>query len=157
MRMLPLKLALALTAPVIAFPITESSEINSQCSQIQIPVTVFEPRSILNITIEDDWDAASLTFNLTSRNFGTSDNPLPIAGEMDFAAESNYTVGATLCGTGSTLLVTTHGIIESKSFVFNIFYQVTLWTLLIMMKILSAKSSQLVSIQFCECCCGGRI
>jgi hypothetical protein len=28
--------------------------------------------------------------------------------------ENNFTVGATLCGTGETILVLTHGIIESK-------------------------------------------
>lgn len=114
--MLLLTLVLALTAPTTAFKTPEFSEISSQCSQIQIPVTIFEKRSILDIIIKDDWDAASLTFDLTARNFGTSDNPLPITGETGFAVESNYTVGATLCGTGGTILVTTHGIIESKSY-----------------------------------------
>lgn len=107
-------LALALAAPITALPTLNFSEIHSQCSQLKIPVSVFEERSILNITIQDDWNVASLTFNLTARDFGTSGNPLPIAGETAFAAESNYTVGATLCGTGGTMLVTTHGIIESK-------------------------------------------
>lgn len=107
-------LALALAAPITGLPTLDFSEIHSQCSQLTIPVSVFEEKSILNITIKDDWNAASLTFNLTARDFGTSGNPLPIAGETAFAAESNYTVGATLCGAGGTMLVTTHGIIESK-------------------------------------------
>ncbi|POS81096.1 hypothetical protein DHEL01_v200512 [Diaporthe helianthi] len=116
MRMLLLTLTLALTAPIVAFTIPDLNKNDSQCSQIQIPVTIFERRSILNMTVKDNWDAASLTFNLTARNFGTPDNPLPIAGETSSAAESNYTIGATLCGTGRTMIVTTHGIIESKSY-----------------------------------------
>lgn len=112
-----LKLALALAASATAFTTSELSQQDYQCSQIQIPVTVAEKRSILNITIDDDWDAASLTFSLTARDFGKPDDPLPITGETEFPVESNYTVGATLCGTGDTMLVTTHGIIESKSYV----------------------------------------
>lgn len=112
-----LKLALALAAPVTAFTISEIGQTDYKCSQIQIPVTVAEKRSILNITIDDDWDAASLTFSLTARDFGKPDDPLPITGETEYPVWGNYTVGATLCGTGDTILVTTHGIIESKSYV----------------------------------------
>ncbi|KAI3400780.1 hypothetical protein diail_1989 [Diaporthe ilicicola] len=107
-------LVLALAATINALPTSEISERNSQCSQIQIPVTVSERRSVLDIIIEDDWDAASLTFNLTSRSFNTPDNPLPIVGETASSVASNYIIGASLCGTGGTVLVTTHGIIESK-------------------------------------------
>ncbi|KAL1856837.1 hypothetical protein Daus18300_010600 [Diaporthe australafricana] len=107
-------LALALAGSITAFPTSELSERDNQCTQIDIPVTVLEKRSILNITIKDDWDAAALTFNLTARDFGKPDDPLPIVGETASAVGSNYTVGATLCGTGGTILVTTHGIIESK-------------------------------------------
>lgn len=109
-------LTLALVASITAFPNSELSERDNQCSHIEIPVTVAEKRSILNITIKDNWDAASLTFSLTARDFGKPDDPLPITGETDLPVWSNYTVGATLCGTGATVLVTTHGIIESKSY-----------------------------------------
>ncbi|KAF3765770.1 alpha/beta-hydrolase [Cryphonectria parasitica EP155] len=108
-------LALALAASITALPTSEiRATEDNQCSNIQIPVTVSEKRSILNITIQDDWDAAALTFNLTARDFGTPDDPLPIVGETSSAVGGNYTVAATLCGTGSTMLVVTHGIIESK-------------------------------------------
>lgn len=115
-----LQLALALAAPITAFTASELSQKDYKCSQIQIPVTVAEKRSILNITIDDDWDAASLTFSLTARDFGKPDDPLPITGETEFPVWGNYTVGANLCGTGDTILVTTHGIIESKSCVSNL-------------------------------------
>lgn len=116
-RMQILSLALALVGSINAFTTSALGERDSQCSQIQIPVTVAEKRSLLNITIENDWDAASLTFSLTARDFGKPDDPLPITGESEFPVWSNYTIGATLCGTGDTVLVTTHGIIESKSYV----------------------------------------
>lgn len=90
---------------------------HDSCRDLQIPVTVSEKRFIINATIQDDWDATSLTFNLTRRDSGTADDPLPIAGETASAVESSYTIGATLCGTGSSLLVLTHGIIESKLYV----------------------------------------
>lgn len=114
-KMQILTLTLALVASITASTTSELSRIDNQCSQFQIPVTVVEKRSILNITIKDDWDVASLTFSLTARDFGEPNNPLPITGETELPVRSNYTVGATLCGTGATILVTTHGIIESKS------------------------------------------
>lgn len=86
----------------------------SVCSDVQIPVTVSEKRFILNTTVENDWDAVSFIFNLTSRSLATPFDPLPIAGQTDSAVESNYSIGATLCGTGGTMLILTHGIIESK-------------------------------------------
>lgn len=113
-RMQILTLTLALAASATVLTASESRGKGSQCSPIQIPVTVSEKRYILNTSIKDDWDAASLTFNLTARDFSKPDDPLPIAGETAFSVGSNYTVGATLCGTGGTILVTTHGIIESK-------------------------------------------
>lgn len=77
-------------------------------------MTVSEKRYILDTTVEDDWDAVSLTFNLTARNFGQPENPVPITGQTESPVTSNYSVGATICGTGTTLLVLTHGILESK-------------------------------------------
>lgn len=84
------------------------------CSDVEIPVTVSEKRFILNTTVEDNWDAVSLTFNLTSRVFNTPDDPLPISNQTESPVESNYTIGATLCGNGGTMLILTHGILESK-------------------------------------------
>jgi pimeloyl-ACP methyl ester carboxylesterase len=119
MLALTLALAVALAAPINAFPASGFTKRDSQCSEIKIPVTISEKRSILDITINDNWDAAALTFNLTARDFGQPDNPLPIASQTASAVESNYTLGATLCGTGATMLVTTHGIIESKLYNFK--------------------------------------
>lgn len=65
-------------------------------------------------TVNDDWDAASLTFNLTRRDSGFPEDPLPIAGMTSGPVNSTYMIGATLCGTGGPTLVLTHGIIESK-------------------------------------------
>lgn len=115
-----LTLTLALVGSITAFTNSALNQSDSQCSQIEIPVAVAEKRSILNITIKDDWDAASLTFSLTARDFGQPDDPLPITGKTELPVWSNYTVGATLCGTGATVLVTTHGIIESKLYVAEI-------------------------------------
>lgn len=84
------------------------------CREIEIPITVSTPRFIINATIEDNWDAAALTLNLTRRDSGMSADPLPIAGATSTVEESTYTIGATLCGTGGPMLVLTHGIIESK-------------------------------------------
>lgn len=97
-----------------ALPSTFSNTRRDSCRDVQIPVTVSERRFIINATVEDNWDAASLTLNLTRRDSGTYDDPLPIAGETASAVESTYTIGATLCGTGGPTLVLTHGIIESK-------------------------------------------
>ncbi|ROW06788.1 hypothetical protein VMCG_04107 [Cytospora schulzeri] len=100
-------LASALPGPVL-------TRRHGTCRDLQIPVTVSEKRFIINATIEDNWDATSLTINLTRRDSGTPDDPLPIAGETDSAVESTYSVGATVCGTGGPMIVLTHGIIESK-------------------------------------------
>lgn len=84
------------------------------CQEVEIPITVAAPRFIINATIEDNWDAAALTFNLTRRDSGMSSDPLPVAGVTSTSEESTYTIGATLCGNGGSMLVLTHGIIESK-------------------------------------------
>lgn len=141
-----LTLAMALAVPITAFPTPGLSGRDTQCSQIRIPVSVTEKRSILNTTIKDDWDAASLTFSLTARDFGNPDDPLPITGETEFPVRSNYTVGATLCGTGGTVLVTTHGIIESKSCVFK-FIEVDVSGILMTNQVFPARLLELISIQ----------
>lgn len=155
-RMQLLSLVLALVGSINAFPTSNLGERDGQCSQIQIPVTVAEKRSILNITIKDDWDAASLTFSLTARDFGKPDDPLPITGESEFPVWSNYTVGATLCGTGGTILVTTHGIVESKSCVFK-FIDADSLAILTMDQVFPTKFLKLVSIQLRRCCSGSRV
>jgi len=90
---------------------------NSVCKEVQIPVTVAAPRYIINTKIENDWDAVTFAFNLTRRNAGKPAAPLPIGGMTPEPVLSTFTIGASLCGTGSTVLVLTHGIIESKLYV----------------------------------------
>ncbi|KAL7931778.1 Alpha/Beta hydrolase protein [Trichoderma chlorosporum] len=87
---------------------------SANCRDIQIPIAVSTPRFIVTASIEDDWDAVGLTFNLTSRDSTKPDDPLPINGQTAGAVNNTYTVGATLCGSGGPTLVLTHGIIESK-------------------------------------------
>lgn len=105
-------LAVIYAVVVIASPLPYTT--SSTCKDIEIPITVSVPRFDINTTVHDNWDAAALTLNLTRRDFSTSADPLPIAGNMTSAIESTYVVGATLCGTGGPMLVLTHGIIESK-------------------------------------------
>ncbi|KAF2728820.1 alpha/beta-hydrolase [Polyplosphaeria fusca] len=84
----------------------------SKCEDIQIPITISSPRFNITTSIENDWDAVALTFNLSRRD----SVPLPISGALSDPVTSTYTIGATLCGGGSSLLVLTHGIIESKKY-----------------------------------------
>lgn len=110
MRTPLLTFILAVAATASPLPSTSAST----CKDIEIPITVSVPRYVINTTVGDNWDAATLTLNLTRRDFSTSADPLPISGNMTSAVESTYVVGATLCGTGGPMLVLTHGIIESK-------------------------------------------
>jgi hypothetical protein len=84
------------------------------CRELQLPISVSVPRFIIDTTVKDDWDAVSLTFNLTRRDSATSADPLPISGITPNSVESTYQIGATVCGTGGPTLILTHGIIESK-------------------------------------------
>jgi hypothetical protein len=88
--------------------------VSASCRDIQIPITVSTPRFILTTSLQDDWDAAALTLNLTRWDSGKVGDPLPISGSTSTSVKSTYTVGATLCGNGGPTLVLTHGIIESK-------------------------------------------
>ncbi|KAI7969164.1 hypothetical protein EIK77_006069 [Talaromyces pinophilus] len=108
-------LALILSVAATASPLPSTP--TSTCKDIEIPITVSVPRFIINTTVNDNWDAATLTLNLTRRDFSTSADPLPISGNLTSEVESTYVIGATLCGTGGPMLVLTHGIIESKFFV----------------------------------------
>ncbi|KAK7937793.1 alpha/beta-hydrolase [Apiospora aurea] len=86
----------------------------NDCREISIPITVEVPRFLISTEINDDWDAAALTFNLTRRDFGQATFPLPITGTTAGPVRSTYSVGGTFCGNGSTTLILTHGILESK-------------------------------------------
>ncbi|KAI3316696.1 alpha/beta-hydrolase [Xylariaceae sp. AK1471] len=88
----------------------------SACRELQLPITVSVPRFILNTTVKDDWDAVSLSLNLTRRDFATPADPLPISSITPNAVESTYSIGATVCGMGGPTLILTHGIIESKQY-----------------------------------------
>lgn len=87
---------------------------SDDCQEIRMSITVEVPRFLISTTINDDWDAAALTFNLTRRDFGQPSFPLPISGSSAAPVKSTYEVGATFCGTGATTLILTHGILESK-------------------------------------------
>ncbi|KAF1972412.1 alpha/beta-hydrolase [Bimuria novae-zelandiae CBS 107.79] len=86
----------------------------SNCKDVEIPVPVSVPRFNIDVVVEDEWDTAALTSNLTRRDAGNTTSPLPIAGMTPAPTPSNFTVAATLCGSGCTVLILTHGIIESK-------------------------------------------
>ncbi|PTB63670.1 alpha/beta-hydrolase [Trichoderma citrinoviride] len=106
-QLLPLLAAAAQALP-------QSTSSLAKCRDVQIPITVSTPRFIVTASIQDDWDVAALTLNLTRRDSTMSADPLPLAGQTSESVKSTYTVGATLCGNGGPTLVLTHGIIESK-------------------------------------------
>ncbi|RYC61694.1 hypothetical protein CHU98_g4513 [Xylaria longipes] len=103
-------LATVLFAGAFALPHTKYTA----CRELQLPVSLSVPRFIIDTSVKDDWDAVSLTFNLTRRDSATLADPLPISGMTPNAVESTYQIGATVCGTGGPTLILTHGIIESK-------------------------------------------
>lgn len=113
-NMLTSLLFIALPGLAMSLPTSSVTERSDSCSEVQIPITVSVPRYPISVTIEDDWDAAQLTFNITSQDFTDANDPLPIGDSESAPVESTYTIGATLRGTGETMLVLTHGIIESK-------------------------------------------
>ncbi|KAK8117723.1 alpha/beta-hydrolase [Apiospora kogelbergensis] len=85
------------------------------CREVSIPITVEVPRFLISTEIRDDWDVAALVFNLTRRDSGQG-FPLPITGNTAAPVKSTYDMGATFCGNGSTTLILTHGILESKRY-----------------------------------------
>lgn len=113
MHLFTLASAVAVAATV-APALSTNTTTEPSCTEVQIPLTISEKRFPINATIRDNWDAVALTSNLTNRDFNTPNDPLPIASGPENSITSNYTVAASLCGTGSTMIVTTHGIIESK-------------------------------------------
>ncbi|KAJ8115615.1 hypothetical protein ONZ43_g4630 [Nemania bipapillata] len=86
----------------------------SACRELRLPISVSVPRFLVDVTVKDNWDAVSLSLNLTNRDFSMPTDPLPISGVTPDAVESTYTIGATVCGSGGPTLILTHGIIESK-------------------------------------------
>ncbi|CAI6331619.1 unnamed protein product [Periconia digitata] len=68
----------------------------SICTEVDIPVSVAATRFLITTTIENDWDAVSLTFNLTRRDSGNATTaPLPIAGTTSSPVRSDFVVGPT--------------------------------------------------------------
>lgn len=110
-------LSFALYLAAAAWPLSGVVQASANCRQINIPVSVSVPRLELSTTIENNWDAAALTFNFTRRDAGSPTAPLPISGMTSTPVESNFTISANLCGTGKSLLILTHGILESSLYV----------------------------------------
>lgn len=98
-------------------PLIQALPSASNCRELQISVPVNVLRYNINVEVKDDWDAAAVTSNLTRRDAGKVTFPLPITGMTDGPVASDFKVGATFCGNGSTVLILTHGIIESKLYV----------------------------------------
>lgn len=97
-----------------ASPLTQRPDPHGNCQEVEIPITVLVPRFEVTTGIKDDWDAAALSFNLTRRDFTSPADPVPIASDMTEPRQSTYNISATICGKGDSVLVLTHGIIESK-------------------------------------------
>lgn len=95
-------------------PLIQALPSTSHCQELQISVPVNVPRYNIDVMVKDDWDAAAVTSNLTRRDAGKMTSPLPITGMTETPVASEFTIGATYCGNGSTVLILTHGIIESK-------------------------------------------
>lgn len=104
---------LAGAAAAVALPHSAGKH-GGVCRELRIPVTVSVPRFHVAVNVENDWDAAALTLNLTRRDFGNVTDPLPIVGGLSAPVKSTYSIGATLCENGGPMLILTHGIIESK-------------------------------------------
>ncbi|KAL7619933.1 hypothetical protein AAE478_010480 [Parahypoxylon ruwenzoriense] len=58
-----------------------------------------------------------LTLDPTRRDFGSSADPLHVAGVIATSVESTFSFRATMCGDGGPILVLTHGILENKLYV----------------------------------------
>lgn len=103
---------------VVSIPFVKGLHLSEKCRDVEIPVSVSVPRYNIDVVMEDNWDAAALTSNLTRIDAGDPiTSPLPIFKMISGPILSNFTIGATVCGGGSTVMILTHGIIESKSYV----------------------------------------
>ncbi|EHK42388.1 hypothetical protein TRIATDRAFT_201581 [Trichoderma atroviride IMI 206040] len=107
-------LSFALYLATAAWPLSGVVQASETCRHINIPVSVSVPRFELDTTINNNWDAATLTFNFTRRDAGSPTAPLPISGVTSTPVESKFTISAKLCGTGKSILILTHGILESS-------------------------------------------
>lgn len=110
-------ISFALSLAVAAWPLSGFVQASENCRHISIPVSVSVPRLELSTTIENNWDAAALTFNFTRRGAGSPTAPLPISGMTSTPVENNFTISAKLCGNGKSILILTHGILESSLYV----------------------------------------
>ncbi|KAL7920005.1 Alpha/Beta hydrolase protein [Trichoderma austrokoningii] len=106
--------SLALYLAAAAWPLSSAVQASRNCRHIHIPVSVSIPRLQIDTTIESNWDAAALTFNFTRRDAGSPVAPLPISGVTSTPVESNFVISANLCGNGKSVLILTHGILESS-------------------------------------------
>lgn len=95
---------------------TPNTQAASICTDLTIPVTVHTPRFIINVTIQDNWDAEDFTLNDTSRDSASTFNP--ISGQVNKTSE--YHISARFCtpktkgGKADTVLVLTHGLFFDK-------------------------------------------
>ncbi|KUJ13619.1 alpha/beta-hydrolase [Mollisia scopiformis] len=91
---------------------------SSTCQNFLIPINVTSIRFLLDIEINDDWDAVDYIFNATRRDTLTAFQP--IVGNV--TAASQYNIGATFCapktkGTKSeTVLLLTHGSMQGREY-----------------------------------------
>lgn len=104
-------LSLLLLSALKVYPASAQTTTNN-CHDLTIPVTVTSPRYLLNITIENNYDAEDFTVNISRRDSATAFNP--ISGNT--SATASYSIGATYCtpakptAKASTVLVLTHGL-----------------------------------------------
>jgi hypothetical protein len=104
----------ALYLVAAALPLSGVVQASESCRRINIPVSVSVPRLEINFDLESNWDAAALTFNFTRRDAGSPTAPLPVSGVTSGPVANNFTIGAKLCGKGKSVLILTHGILESS-------------------------------------------
>ncbi|KAG0650370.1 hypothetical protein D0Z07_3385 [Hyphodiscus hymeniophilus] len=113
-----LLLSLLPAAVVVGFSTGEETTANV-CQDFQIPVNITSTRFLLNIEIEDNWDAVDSIFNATRRDTLTTFQP--VTGNITVAAR--YNIGATFCTPelggkkSETVLLLTHGSMQGREFV----------------------------------------
>ncbi|KAH7312543.1 Alpha/Beta hydrolase protein [Stachybotrys elegans] len=107
---------LGLAISATAAPAFNPTDLGKQCRNIVIPVTVTVPRYVVTSDIVDNWDVTSLVFNLTRRDAGYPTDPLPVEDALTEPRQSTYEISAKFCGNSSSVLVLTHGIIESHKY-----------------------------------------
>jgi hypothetical protein len=124
MHVLLFLLGLVLTAT--AAPAPDDRNIGDLCKEQILSITVNVPRYVFTTDITDNWDVTSLVFNLTRRDVGTSQNPLPVAQALTEPRQSTYNISTTICGRSKRFLILTHGIIESQRYDFSFSFYIYL-------------------------------